>query len=291
MGEKNTDLIKVIQNRFQSLSKGQKLIAEFIMNNYDKAAFMTASKLGETVGVSESTVVRFANALDFAGYPDLQKSLQQLIKNKLTTVQRIGIADEYESKGGFLKRVLQSDISNIRLTLDEIEQDTLNQVIARICKAERVYVLGLRSSTALAGYLGFYLNLILDNVNVISFGLSDVLEQIIKINENDLVIVISYPRYSRKTIQALEFAKSRNCEIIGITDSIISPIANLSNYTLIARSNMASFVDSLVAPMSLINALVVGVAMQNREKVEHYFETLENVWDAYDVYEKEIERE
>jgi len=291
MGEKNTDLIKVIQNRFQSLSKGQKLIAEFIMNNYDKAAFMTASKLGETVGVSESTVVRFANALDFAGYPDLQKSLQQLIKNKLTTVQRIGIADEYESKGGFLKRVLQSDISNIRLTLDEIEQDTLNQVIARICKAERVYVLGLRSSTALAGYLGFYLNLILDNVNVISFGLSDVLEQIIKINENDLVIVISYPRYSRKTIQALEFAKSRNCEIIGITDSIISPIANLSNYTLIARSNMASFVDSLVAPMSSINALVVGVAMQNREKVEHYFETLENVWDAYDVYEKEIERE
>lgn len=290
MGDKNIDLIKMIQNKFQTLSKGQKLIAEFIMKSYDKAAFMTASKLGETVGVSESTVVRFANALGFMGYPELQKSLQQLIKSKLTTVQRISIADEYQSKGGFLKQVMQSDINNIRLTLDELDHSVFNQVVDKIGIAKRVYVLGLRSSTALAGYLGFYLNLILDNVNVVSFGLSDVLEQLIKVTEDDLLIVISYPRYSRKTIQALEFARSRNCEIIGITDSIISPIADLSTHALIAKSNMASFVDSLVGPMSLINALIVGVAVQKRETVENYFEILENVWDTYDVYEKEIER-
>jgi DNA-binding MurR/RpiR family transcriptional regulator len=290
MGDKNIDLIKMIQNKFQTLSKGQKLIAEFIMKSYDKAAFMTASKLGETVGVSESTVVRFANALGFMGYPELQKSLQQLIKSKLTTVQRISIADEYQSKGGFLKQVMQSDINNIRLTLDELDHSVFNQVVDKIGRAKRVYVLGLRSSTALAGYLGFYLNLILDNVNVVSFGLSDVLEQLIKVTEDDLLIVISYPRYSRKTIQALEFARSRNCEIIGITDSIISPIADLSTHALIAKSNMASFVDSLVGPMSLINALIVGVAVQKRETVENYFEILENVWDTYDVYEKEIER-
>lgn len=289
MLDKNADLIKTIQHKFQSLSKGQKLIAEFIMNNYDKAAFMTASKLGETVGVSESTVVRFANTLEFDGYPELQKALQQLIKNKLTTVQRISIADDYVNHGGVLKQVMQSDINNIRLTLDEIDTDILSLAIDKICSAKKVYILGLRSSTALAGYLGFYLNLILDDAKVVSFGISDVLEQLLKVGPDDVVIGIGYPRYSKKTIEALQYVKSRNCEIIGITDSIISPIANLSNYTLIAKSNMASFVDSLVAPMSLINAIIVGVGMKKRTEIKDYFELLETIWKEYHVYDKEDE--
>lgn len=289
MVEKSADLIKTIQQKFQSLSKGQKLIAEFIMNNYDKAAFMTASKLGETVGVSESTVVRFANTLGFEGYPELQKALQQLIKNKLTTVQRISIADDYVNHGGVLKQVMQSDINNIKMTLDEIDTETLNLAVDKICNSKRVYILGLRSSTALAGYLGFYLNLILDDAKVVSFGLSDVLEQLLKVGPNDVVIGIGYPRYSKKTIEALQYVKSRNCEIIGITDSLISPIANLSNYSLIAKSNMASFVDSLVAPMSLINALIVGVGMKKRTEINDYFELLEVIWKEYHVYDKEDE--
>lgn len=284
MKDNKRDLIKLIQLNFTQLSKGQRLIAEYIISHYDKAAFMTASKLGDMVGVSESTVVRFANALGFSGYPSLQKSLQELIKNKLTTVQRLGMED-YTNKQDFIKKVLRADIDNMRSTLDNLEDETFYEAIDKICKAKRVYVLGLRSSTALAGYLGFYLSLILDNVKVVSFGMSDIFEQLLRVSDEDVVIGISYPRYSKKTLDALEYVKKQGSKIVGISDSKLSPIASISDYTLVAKSNMVSFVDSLVAPMSLINALVIAIGIKNKNEVTSYFTKLESIWDEYNIYE------
>ncbi len=247
MEENKQDLMRIIQVKFPRLSKGQKLIAEFILKHYDKAAFMTAAKLGTSVGVSESTVVRFANELGFTGYPKLQKALQELIKNKLTTVQRIELSNDYVSEESALKGVLKSDMENIRATLEKINHNTFQDVVDNIFKAKRIYIMGLRSSTALAEFLGFYLNLILDNVNIIAYGISDIFEQMINVSENDLVIGIGFPRYAARTIEALTFAQNRGAKVVAITDSLLSPLATKADYTLIAQSNMASFVDSLVA--------------------------------------------
>jgi len=285
MNENKIDLIKLIQMNFNTLSKGQKLIASYITNHYEKAAFMTASKLGETVGVSESTVVRFAMTLGFEGYPALQKALQQLIKSKLTTVQRLTMDEDLSNGSILLKKILTADIDNIRMTLDEIDFDTFSKVVDAIRNAKRIYIVGLRSSSALAEYLGFYLNMILDNVNVVTYGMSDIFEQLLKVNTEDLVIGISYPRYSRKTLEALRYVKKQNCNIVGITDSLISPIANLSDYTLVAKSNMASFVDSLVAPMSVINTIIIAIGMRERAEITNYFTRLENIWQEFNVYD------
>ncbi len=279
------DLLKILQEKYSRLSKGQKLIAEFIINNYDKAAFMTASKLGDIVGVSESTVVRFAIALGFEGYPSLQTSLHELIKNKLTTVQRLSMSDDFTNKGTVLKKVLKADIENIRETIDEIDMNIFEQVIHSVFEAKRIYIIGLRSSTSLAGYLGFYLGLILDNIKVVSFGMSDVFEQLLRVSKDDLVIGIAYPRYSRKTLDALQYVKEQQCKIVGITDSMASPIAAISDYTLIGKSNMASFVDSLVAPMSLINALIVAIGMRQKNQITESLSKLENIWQEYNVYD------
>ena len=285
MEEKKKDLIKTIQVSYSRLSKGQKLIADYIIKFYDKAAFMTAAKLGEVVGVSESTVVRFANALGYSGYPTLQTALHELIKNKLTTVQRLSITDDFTNKGTLFKKVLKSDIENIRTTIDEIDMESFEKVVTSIFNAKRIYIIGLRSSASLAGYLGFYLGLILDNVQVVSFGMSDVFEQLLRVSEDDLVIGIGYPRYSRKTLEALRYVKEQNCKIVGITDSVASPIANLSDHTLIAKSNMSTFVDSLVAPMSLINALVVAIGTREKENITKYLSKLENIWEEYNIYD------
>ena len=285
MEDKKKDLMKLIQINFNKLSKGQKLIAEYIMSHYDKAAFMTAAKLGEVVSVSESTVVRFAIALGFSGYPSLQRALQELIKNKLTTVQRLSMSDDYSNKEIGLKKVLKTDMENIRTTMDEINTETFQKVVDSILGARRVYILGLRSSTALAGYLGFYLGLLLDDVKVVTFGISDIFEQLLRVSEDDIVIGISYPRYSRKTLDALRYVKEQNCKIVGITDSLISPIASIADFTLIATSNMVSFVDSLVAPMSLLNALIIAIGMREKSEVTEYFEELENIWEEYNVYD------
>lgn len=285
MNENKIDLIKLIQINFNSLSKGQKLIASYITDHYEKAAFMTASKLGETVGVSESTVVRFAMTLGFEGYPSLQKALQQLIKSKLTTVQRLTMDEDLSNSSVLLKKILTADIDNIRMTLDEIDFVTFSKVIDEICSAKRIYIVGLRSSSALAEYLGFYLNMILDNVNVVTYGMSDIFEQLLKVNEKDLVIGISYPRYSRKTLEALRYVKKQRCSIVGITDSMISPIASLADYTLVAKSNMASFVDSLVAPMSVINTIIIAIGMRERAEITDYFTKLENIWQEFNVYD------
>lgn len=285
MENMDKDLMRLIQTNFKRLSKGQKLIAEYILLHYDKAAFMTAANLGKMVGVSESTVVRFANALGFDGYPSLQRALQELIKNKLTTVQRISMDSDFVNRETILKKVLKADMENIRNTIEEVNFETFKKVVDSIYNADRIYILGLRSSTALAGYLGFYLGLILDNVKVVSFGISDIFEQLLRVKKDDLVIGISYPRYSKKTLDALNYVKRQGCKIVGITDSYLSPIASIADHTLIAKSNMVSFVDSLVAPMSLINCLIVAIGMKEKNEITEYFTRLENIWEEYNIYE------
>lgn len=285
----NKDLITRIKKEYSDLSKGQKLIADYITSNYDKAAFMTASKIGDLVGVSESTVVRFANTLGYDGYPSLQEELQELIKSKLTTVQRISMSeDDYSNKSIGVKKILKTDMDNIKETADEIDSEDFETVIDEILSAKRVYILGLRSSNTLAAYLGFYLGIILDDVTVVSLGISDIFEQLIRVNKEDLIIGISYPRYSRRTIDALKYVKEQGARIIGITDSYTSPIVKISDHTLYAKSNMVSFVDSLVAPMSLINALIVSIGMRLKSEASEYFGELEHIWEEYNIYDRKL---
>lgn len=284
MEDEKQDLMRTIQIKFPRLSKGQKLIAEYILKHYDKAAFMTAAKLGTSVGVSESTVVRFANELGFSGYPKLQKALQELIKNKLTTVQRIELSNDFISQESALKSVLKSDMENIRATLEKINHKTFDDVVNSIFSAKRIYIVGLRSSTAIAEFLGFYLNLILDNATVIGYGVSDIFEQMLNVSEEDLVIGIGFPRYAGRTIEALDYAQSRGANVIAITDSLLSPLAARADHTLIAQSNMASFVDSLVAPLSVVNALIIAVGLREKETISSTFSRLEKIWEDYEVY-------
>ncbi|MGG7177543.1 MurR/RpiR family transcriptional regulator [Clostridium paraputrificum] len=282
--QQGKDLMRLIQVKFPRLSKGQKLIAEYILKNYDKAAFMTAAKLGTSVGVSESTVVRFANELGFSGYPKLQKALQELIKNKLTTVQRLELSNDFISDGDALKGVLKADMENIRATLEKINPYTFEDVLNTIFEAKNIYIIGLRSSTAIAEFLGFYLNIILQNVRIVSYGISDIFEQMINVHEGDLVIGIGFPRYAAKTIDVLDFAKGRGADVVAITDSLLSPLAAKADYSLIAQSNMASFVDSLVAPLSVVNALIIAVGMREKENISDIFNNLEGIWQEYNVY-------
>ena len=284
LNDNSKDLMRLIQARFPRLSKGQKLIAEYILKSYDKAAFMTAAKLGVSVGVSESTVVRFANELGFSGYPKLQKALQELIKNKLTTVQRLELSNDYISEGYALKGVLKADMENIRATLEKINYNTFEEVVNKIFEAKRIYIIGLRSSTAIAEFLGFYLNIILQNVKTVGYGISDIFEQMINIEEGDLVIGIGFPRYASRTIDALAFAQDRGADVVAITDSLLSPLAAKADYSLIAQSNMASFVDSLVAPLSVINALIIAVGMREKSSITSTFNNLEAIWKEYNVY-------
>ncbi len=284
MENNKQDLMKSIQIKLPRLSKGQKLIAGYILKHYDKVAFMTASKLGTTIGVSESTVVRFANELGFSGYPKLQKSLQQLIRDKLTTVQRIELSNDYITQENALKSVLKADMENIKATLEKINYQTFDDIVNSLFKARKIYIIGLRDSSALSEFLAFYLNLILDNVKVVAYGVSDIFEQMLNVNEQDIVIGIGFPRYTTRTIEALNFAKSKNANIVVITDSLLSPLAANANYTLIAQSNMTSFVDSLVAPLSIINALIIAVGLREKEKISSTFSTLENIWEEYKVY-------
>jgi DNA-binding MurR/RpiR family transcriptional regulator len=284
MDDTKQDLMRTIQLKFPRLSKGQKMIAEYILKHYDKAAFMTAAKLGVSVGVSESTVVRFANELGFSGYPKLQKSLQELIKNKLTTVQRIELSNDLVSEETALKGVLKSDMENIRATLEKINHKTFEDVVNSIFAAKKIYIIGLRSASALSEFLGFYLHLILDNVHVVGYGVSDIFEQIINVSEDDLVIGIGFPRYAARTIESLSYAKSKGAKVVAITDSLLSPLAARADHTLIAQSNMASFVDSLVAPLSVINALIISVGLREKEKISTTFANLEHIWEEYQVY-------
>ena len=284
----NSDILTLIQNGMVHFSKGQKLIANYIMNSYDKAAFMTASKLGKTVNVSESTVVRFAVELGYDGYPSMQKALQEMIRNKLTSVQRIEVANDRFGNQEILSMVLQSDIEKIRTTLEEVDKTAFQGAVDAILGAKNIYILGVRSSAAIATFLSFYFNLMFDNVHLLqTSSSSEIFEQMVRIGKDDVIIGISFPRYSMRTLKAMEFANNRNAKVITLTDSVHSPMNLYSSCNLIADSDMASIVDSLVAPLSVINALIVALCMKNRKKVAKTLEMLEDIWDEYQVYESD----
>ena len=287
MGNKN-ELLLELDEKYAKFSKGQKKIADFIRNGYDKAAFMTAAKMGQEVGVSESTVVRFAMALGYEGYPEFQKALVEVVRNRLNSIQRMEVTYGRIGQGEILTSVLQSDIEKIKMTISAIDHTAFEMAVDTLLGAERVYVIGIRSCAPLASFLGFYLNLICENVTVINAnGSSEIFEQLIRINEDDAIIGISFPRYSMRTLKALEFASNRKAKVITLTDSIHSPINLYSSCNLIARSDMASIVDSLVAPLSVVNALVVAMCMKKQREVVGTLETLEAIWDEYQVYSKD----
>lgn len=283
----NRDILTIIRENMGTFSKGQKKIAGFILESYDKAAFMTASRLGKRVGVSESTVVRFASELGYDGYPDMQRSLQKMIRNRLTTIQRIEVTNDRLGDQDLLSMVIQSDMEKLRVTLEELDRESFDRTVAAIVSARKIYIIGVRSSAAIAAFLHFYCNLIFENVVLVSANTaSEVFESLLRVGEGDVVIGVSFPRYSSRTVQAMSFARDRGAATIAITDGEASPLASISTYNLMARSDMASFVDSLVAPLSLVNALLVAVSQRKNDELARTFQTLEGIWDEYGVYEK-----
>ena len=283
----NNPLLATIDQKMKYLSKGHKKIAAYIIENYDKAAFMTAASLGQKVGVSESTVVRFAGELGFKGYPELQRELQQMIKSKLTAVQRMQMSENLIGGGDVIQSVLTRDIELIRATAEQTSRTAFQEAVASINTAKRIFILGARSSAALANFLAFYFRLVFESVTVVdTSGAAEMFEQMFRIGEDDVCIAISFPRYSKQTVNALRFASDRKANIIAITDTEKSPIAPFADHLLVARSSMASVVDSLTAPLSLINALIVGVTLARREETAENFARLENIWEKYQVYEK-----
>ncbi len=283
----NKNLLVQMEERMPEFSKGQKRIARYILDHYDKAAYMTASRLGSIVEVSESTVVRFAIEVGFDGYPEMQRALQELIRTRLTAVQRVDVTNNLIGDEDVLDKVLGADSEKIRRTLDEIDRKSFNDAVDKIAGAGSIYIIGVRSSSTLAGFLNFNLRMILDNVKLVgtSSG-SEIFEQIMNIGRGDVLIAISFPRYSKRLINAVEYAQSAGADVISITDSRQSPIAAGANQLLLARSDMVSFVDSLVAPLSIINAVIVAVARKKPDEVRERLEKLEHIWDEYDVYDK-----
>ncbi|WP_461810438.1 MurR/RpiR family transcriptional regulator [Faecalimonas sp.] len=286
MNSNNTnELLSNITEKYEKMSKGQKLLAKYITENYDKAVFLTAAKLGKTVGVSESTVVRFATQLGYDGYPGFQKALEELVRNKLNSIQRMEVAYGRIAQSEILETVLQSDIEKIKMTLAGIEQEAFDLAVETMLQAKHIYIVGIRSCAPLANFLGFYLNLIFDNVTLVNTNsASEIFEQLIRIGGEDVIIGISFPRYSMRTLKALEFASNRKAKVITLTDSVHSPMNLYSSCNLIARSDMASIVDSLVAPLSVINALVVALCMKKQKEVISTLGTLEEIWNEYQVY-------
>ena len=283
----NRDILTIIRENMGTFSKGQKKIAGFILESYDKAAFMTASRLGKRVGVSESTVVRFAAELGYDGYPDMQRSLQKMIRNRLTTIQRIEVTNDRLGDQDLLSMVIQSDMEKLRVTLEELDRESFVRTVAAIVSARKIDIIGVRSSAAIAAFLHFYCNLIFENVVLVSANTaSEVFESLLRVGEGDVVIGVSFPRYSSRTVQAMSFARDRGATTIAITDSEASPLVPISRYALMARSDMASFVDSLVAPLSLVNALLVAVSRRKGDDLSRTFHTLEQIWEEYSVYEK-----
>ena len=282
---KGENLRNKMNVKYQKFSKGQKKLASYISDNYDKAAFMTAAKLGETVGVSESTVVRFAIPLGYKGYPEFQKALEELVRNKLNSIQRMKVTYGSVPQVEILDRILHSDIEKIKMTMESIDHDAFNMAVNTLSLAKNIYIIGIRSCAPLANFLGFYMNYIFEGVHVLTtHNTSEIFEQMVRINEEDVIFGISFPRYSMLTLKALEFANKRQAKVITLTDSVHSPINLYSSCNLIARSDMASIVDSLVAPLSIINALVVALCMKKQDEVVRTLENLENIWDEYQVY-------
>jgi len=281
------DILNVIEAFSGSMSKSQKRIAQYILENIDKAAFMTAVRLARFAEVSESTVVRFAMELGYDGYPEMRRALQDSMKGKLTSVQRIKVAKDRLGTKDILTSVLSSDIEQIRQTMEETDSSDFDKAVDAIVSAKSIYILGLRSSSFLAKFMGFYFDLLFNNSRVISESPdSEVFEQIIRLSEGDVLIAISFPRYSRRTIKTMQYAKSVGATIVAITDGLASPLTELADISLCARSDMISFLDTLVAPLSLVNALVVAVSEKAPGDLYENFERLERIWDEYGVYEQ-----
>ena len=280
------DMIDRLNQSGKRLSKGHRKIAQYIVEHYDKAVFMTASRLGECVGVSESTVVRFASAMGYEGYPQLQRALQELVSHRLTANQRFEMSTEIDPSAA-LGIVLKSDMQNLRATLEQLDNAVFDDVVRRLLSARSIYVMGLRSAAPLAQFMGYYLNYIFDNVHLVSSGATDVFEEISKLNEDDVLVGISFPRYSTRTLEAMRFAKRCGAQVVAITDGPMSPLTDIADATLTARTDMASFVDSLAAPLSLINALLVALGLHRKEALTQHFRKLESIWETYEVYLEE----
>ena len=284
--ETKGNLVERMNRSGKRLSKGHRRIAQYIEEHSDKAVSMTASRLGECVGVSESTVVRFATALGYEGYPAFQRAMNEVVNHRLTANQRVEMSAELNPHEVF-GMVMKSDMRNLRATLDSLDSEVFDQAVNRILSARSIYVMGLRSAAPLAQFLGYYLNYIFDQVRLVSSGSTDVFEEIVKLQHNDVMIGISFPRYSSRTVEAMRFAKRCGAQVVAITDGPMSPLWPVADVTLTARTDMASFVDSLAAPLSLINALLVSLGLHRREALQQHFRQLENIWDTYQVYSGE----
>lgn len=284
----NQDVLARLSGRSHKFSKGQRAIAAYITESYDKAAFMTAAALGKAVGVSESTVVRFAMELGYEGYPELQKAMQEMVVNRLTAVQRIEVTNDRIGNQDILNMVLQSDMEKLRQTGEIVSREDFRQAVDAILSARRVFILGVRSTAPLANFMGYYLGQMLDNVRIVTTsGTSAVFEQIISADRQDAVVAFSFPRYSTSTAQGAEYCRSKGAKVIGITDSIASPLGRSCDHVLLAKSDMISLVDSLTAPLSIVNALLVAIAARREKELEQKFLELEHVWEKYNVYEKQ----
>ncbi|WP_293008902.1 MULTISPECIES: MurR/RpiR family transcriptional regulator [unclassified Oscillibacter] len=280
-------ILYTLESGMSGFSKGQKRIASYIMENYDKAAFMTASKLGQLSGVSESTVVRFAYELGYEGYPALQRTLQEMIRSRLTSTQRIQVADSMMSGHDVLSSVMRSDFDRLRMVADKADRREFDLVVDELVRARHIYILGVRSSSFVAGYLNFYMHLLLDNVTLVqSNEAGAIFEQLFRIGPGDVMLAISFPRYSKATINTAKFAKDRGATILGITDNELSPLGQMSSAAVLAPSEMISFVDSMVAPMSMVNALLVALGFRLGKDVSTIFSELEDIWETYGVFGK-----
>lgn len=286
----NEDILKLLETLNPTFSKGQRKIAAYITESYDKAAFMTASRLGKTVGVSESTVVRFAVELGYDGYPSMQKAMQEMVLNRLTSVQRIGVANDRIGDQDVLSTVLQADGEKLRQTNETVSREAFRDAVEAILKARRIYIIGVRSASVLANFLGYYLNYMFDNIHTVTAsGESEMFEKLVNVNQEDVVIAFSFPRYSVSTIKGVQYCRSIGAKVVGITNSNLSPLGQCSDHVLVAKSDMVSLVDTLVAPLSVVNALIVALASGREQELSKTFDTLERVWEEYNVYEKQVE--
>ena len=285
-----TDILSLMQKKSTTFSKGQRTLARYITESYDKAAFMTASRLGKTVGVSESTVVRFAVELGYNGYPEMQKAMQDMVLNRLTSVQRIEVASDRIGNQDVVTSVLQSDADKLRQTSEILDRNEFSNAVKAILAGKRIFVLGARSAAPLASFLGYYLQFMFSNVHLVTVsGCSEMFEKVIDIDANDVVVAFSFPRYSAATTKGAQYCRSVGAKVIGITDSRLSPLGKNSDYVLQAKSDMVSLVDSIVAPLSVVNALLVALASGREHSLAKTFDALEQVWEEYSVYEKRIE--
>lgn len=282
------DILTMLQERTPEFSKGQRRIAHYIMETYDKAAFMTAHRLGQAVGVSESTVVRFAVDLGYDGYPSMQKAMQEMVLNRLTSVQRIEVTNDRMSGQDVVSMVLHSDMERLRQTGETISREDFDAAVNAILGARRIYILGVRSTAAMANFLGYYLNFMFNNVQVVNdFSAGEMFEKIVSVSPEDVVVAFSFPRYAASITKGAKYCRSVGAPVIGITDSRLSPLGQCSDHVLVAKSGMVSLVDSLTAPLSVINALIVAIAARREKELSRTFDTLERVWDEYNVYEKQ----